>query len=49
MRLLAWCIQWSHSFSRLFTLLRALLWDGRDILPLLKNCGTAGACPICCG
>ena len=45
LRFLAWCSQWPHSFSRLFTLLRALLWDGREVLSLLKNCGTAGGMP----
>lgn len=45
LRFLAWCSQWPHSFIRLFILLRALLWDGRDTLPLLKNYGAAGGMP----
>jgi hypothetical protein len=45
LRFLAWRSQWPHSFIRLFTLLRALLWDGIDIHSLLKSCGTAGGKP----
>ena len=43
LRFLAWRSRWPYSFTRLFTLLRALLWDGKDIEDLLKSCGTAGA------
>ena len=45
LRFLAWCSQWPYSFTRLFTFLRALLWDCRNILSLLKSCGTAGGMP----
>lgn len=32
---------WNHSFTRLFTLLRAALWKKLDLLSLLKSYGTA--------
>lgn len=34
--------QWSHSLSRLFTILRAALWKKLDLTNLLKSYGTAG-------
>jgi Transposase DDE domain/Domain of unknown function (DUF4372) len=38
-----WVISsWSHSFTRLFTLLRAALWRKIDLWDLLRLCGTAG-------
>jgi IS4 transposase len=33
---------WRGSFSRLFTLLRGVMWDRLDVLKLLKSYGTAG-------
>jgi hypothetical protein len=42
LRYLAFVSQWSHSFSRLFTLLRAALWKKWDALDLLRRYGTAG-------
>jgi hypothetical protein len=42
LRYLAFLSQWSHSFSRLFTLLRAALWKKWDMLSLLRCYGTAG-------
>src|SRR5690606_20775853 len=33
---------WAHSFTRLFTLLRALTWDRIDLADLLAFYGTAG-------
>jgi hypothetical protein len=42
LRYLAFLSDWSHSFSRLFTLLRASLWQKWDVLDLLKRYGTAG-------
>jgi hypothetical protein len=42
LRYLAFLSQWSHSFSRLFTLLRAALWKKWDVLSLLRSYGTAG-------
>lgn len=42
LRYLAFVSQWTHSFSRLFTLLRAALWKKWDALDLLRRYGTAG-------
>ena len=41
LRFQAWCSAWSHSFSRLFTVLRAALWQRRDLAQLLRRYGTA--------
>lgn len=41
LRYLAFVSQWAHSFSRLFTLLRAALWKKWDALDLLRRYGTA--------
>ena len=41
LRYLAFLSEWSHSFSRLFTLLRAALWKKWDLLSLLQRYGTA--------
>ena len=41
LRYLAFLSDWSHSFSRLFTLLRAALWQKWDLLALLTRYGTA--------
>ena len=32
---------WGHSFNRLFTLLRGILWSRLDVMDTLKFCGTA--------
>jgi len=37
----AWRSRWNHSFTRLFTFVRAALWLRRDLLELLLHCGTA--------
>ena len=42
MRYLSYLSQWAHSFTRLFTLLRAALWEKYDLLKLLERYGTAG-------
>jgi hypothetical protein len=42
LRYLAFVSQWPHSFSRLFTLLRAALWKKWEVLNLLRRYGTAG-------
>lgn len=34
--------QWDHSFTRLFTCLRAVLWQRRILLDYLRSYGTAG-------
>jgi hypothetical protein len=41
LRYLAFLSDWSHSFSRLFTLIRAALWKKWDLLSLLRRYGTA--------
>jgi hypothetical protein len=41
LRYTAFLSNWSHSFSRLFTLLRASLWKKWDLLGLLRCYGTA--------
>jgi hypothetical protein len=42
LRYLAYLSKWAHSFTRLFTLLRAALWQQRDLRSLLECYGTAG-------
>lgn len=42
LRYVAFLSEWSHSFSRLFTLIRAALWRKWDALSLLRRYGTAG-------
>jgi Transposase DDE domain/Domain of unknown function (DUF4372) len=42
MRFLCVMSSWSHSFTRLFTLLRATLWRKIDLWDLLRFYGTAG-------
>ncbi len=41
LRYLSFLADWSHSFSRLFTLIRTSLWKKWDLLSLLKIYGTA--------
>jgi hypothetical protein len=41
LRYLAFLSEWSHSFSRLFTLMRVALWKKWDGLSLLRRYGTA--------
>lgn len=41
-RFAAWRSKWAHSFARLFTLVRAGLWQRRDLAQLLRRYGTAG-------
>jgi hypothetical protein len=42
LRFAAHLSQWGHSFTRLFAVARAALWDRLDLLRLLKSYGTAG-------
>jgi len=42
LRYLSYLSQWGHSFTRLFTILRAALWRKFDLLDLLARYGTAG-------
>ena len=41
LRYLSYLSRWSHSFTRLFTILRAVLWEKLDLLELLHCYGTA--------
>jgi len=36
------CSDWSHSFTRLLTSLRAVLWQKRQLLDYIRSYGTAG-------
>jgi hypothetical protein len=42
LRYLSYLSKWAHSFTRLFTILRAALWQKFDLLALLARYGTAG-------
>jgi hypothetical protein len=42
LRFCAYLGQWTHSFSRLFALIRSALWQHCDLLSLLEAYGTAG-------
>ena len=45
LRFLHYMSQWTHSFFRLFALLRACLWDEKDLHELLRLYGTASSPP----
>lgn len=47
LRFQAWCSRWAHSFSRLLTVLRAALWQRRDLAQLLHRYGTAQGSLAC--
>lgn len=49
MRYLAWQSRWAHSFTRLFTFVRAALWLKVGVLDLLRRCGTADGDIRCIG
>ena len=42
LRYLSHLARWAHSFTRLWTLLRAALWEKYDLHKLLERYGTAG-------
>jgi hypothetical protein len=42
LRYLSYLSKWAHSFTRLFTILRAALWRKFELLDLLHRYGTAG-------
>jgi hypothetical protein len=42
LRFQAYLSKWNHSFTRLFTLIRASIWKNLDLLSLLRCYGTAG-------
>ena len=41
LRFVAWQGRWKHSFTRLFTVLRGVLWSCVDMFSMLNYCGTA--------
>lgn len=41
MRYLAWASSWSHSFVRLYALVRSILWRKLDVFEILRRYGTA--------
>ena len=41
LRYLSYWLKWSHSFTRLFTILRAVMWAKLDLSGLLDSYGTA--------
>lgn len=45
LRFLGFSNDWRHSFKRLFCVVRSLVWDGRELVSLLKSYGTAGGVP----
>ena len=42
LRFQAWQSDWPHSFTRLFTMIRSVVWDRFDLNELLRFYGTAG-------
>jgi hypothetical protein len=42
LRFQAWSSDWPHSFARLFTMIRGLVWDRFDLSDILRFYGTAG-------
>jgi len=42
LRFIAWQSKWEHSFIRLFTALRGVIWNCLDMYSVLECCGTAG-------
>lgn len=42
LRFLSHVSHWPHSFTRLFTMTRAILWRNVDLIELLRSYGTAG-------
>jgi len=41
LRYLSFVHHWSHSFKRLFCVLRSCIWDGFSLRDLFQSCGTA--------
>ncbi|MEI8247285.1 MAG: transposase, partial [Lentisphaerota bacterium] len=42
LRFVAWKNTWKHSFSRLFTLVRGIIWNYFDLADILARCDTMG-------
>lgn len=45
LRFIAWQSHWKHSFTRLFTVIRGVLWSCSDVFSVLERCGTARGVP----
>ena len=45
LRFVAWQSHWEHSFTRLFTAIRGVLWRCEELFSLLECCGTARGSP----
>jgi hypothetical protein len=45
LRFIAWQGHWKHTFTRLFTVLRGVLWSCLDLFSVLACCGTARGTP----
>lgn len=45
LRFIAWQAMWKHSFTRLFTVIRGVLWSCLEIFSVLDCCGTAHGTP----
>ena len=45
LRFVAWQGRWRHSFTRLFTVIRGVLWSCVDMFSVLTCCGTAHGAP----
>jgi len=45
LRFISWQGRWKHSFTRLFTAVRSVLWDRVDLFSMLDCCGTAPGAP----
>ena len=41
LRFIAWQNEWKHTFTRLFTALRGVIWPCLDMGSVLRCCGTA--------
>ena len=48
LRFIAFQSEWEGSFSRLFTVIRGVVWSRFSLYPLLEFCGTAYAPPRMC-
>jgi len=49
LRFVGWLQGWAHSFTRLFAVVRCVLWERRDLTKLLRRYGTAEGSFRCLG
>jgi hypothetical protein len=42
LRFISWQSKWKHSFNRIFTAVRGVIWNFFDLFSVLACCGTAG-------